>query len=161
MKSKNLFFERQNFMLNWIIGLFVVLILVKIYISGIRSFADFDWHNPGFWIALAVFVFLVSIRLRTRVDETGVYTRFIPFIWKEKHWSWDTIDYAYVRKYSLFEYGGWGLRIGGAGVAYTTRGLYGLQLVFKDGRRKVLIGTQKPTELKAVVEQFKRKAANA
>lgn len=160
MNSKTIFFESQRFIYKWLVGLLILLVALRIYLSGIRSFQDLDWSNPGLWIALAVFLFLFSIRLRTRIDERGIYLRFIPFIWKEKHWSWASIEAAYVRKYSLFEYGGWGLRIGGSGVAYTTRGLYGLQLEFKDGRRKVLIGTQRPEELKAIIAQLKQAQAD-
>jgi hypothetical protein len=51
------------------------------------------------------------------------------------------------RTYSpVLEFGGWGIRVGGGGMAYNVSGNEGVQLVLKSGRR-VLIGTRQPDVL--------------
>ena len=101
----------------------------------------------------ALFYFLM---LKTRVEENGIYVRFIPFHWKEIFIAWDQLESCHVRTYSpLGEYGGWGIKygLGGAGKAYNVSGSQGLQLVFKDGSR-LLIGTKKPQELQEIVNKM-------
>ncbi|MEY2894774.1 MAG: hypothetical protein RIS42_493 [Bacteroidota bacterium] len=94
-----------------------------------------------------------QMRLMTRITAEGIYVRFIPFHFKEQFYPWDSIESAQVRTYSpLKEYGGWGIKYGfnGQGKVYNVSGNEGLQLVFKSGE-KLLIGTQKPAEIQAVV----------
>lgn len=101
----------------------------------------------------ALFYFLM---LKTRVEEKGIYVRFIPFHWKEIFIAWDQLESCHVRTYSpLGEYGGWGIKygLGGAGKVYNVSGNQGLQLVFKGGSR-VLIGTQKPRELQEIINKM-------
>ena len=53
------------------------------------------------------------------------------------------------------EYGGWGYRISPRnGKAFNIKGSWGLQLVLSNGD-KLLLGTQKPEELKKAIEQLK------
>jgi hypothetical protein len=98
-------------------------------------------------------VFFWQMRLVTRITAEGIYVRFIPFHFKEQFYPWDSIESAQVRTYSpLKEYGGWGIKYGfnGQGKVYNVSGNQGLQLIFKSGE-KLLIGTQKPTEIQAAV----------
>ena len=98
-------------------------------------------------------VLFLQMRLKTRINEEGIYVRFIPFHFKEQFYPWDSIESAQVRTYSaLMEYGGWGIKYGsnGQGKVYNVLGNQGLQLVFKSGE-KILIGTQKPAEIQAAV----------
>ena len=61
---------------------------------------------------------------------------------------WEEIESVKVEKYRpILEFGGWGYRIGWKGVAYNCRGNNGLIIRLKNGR-KIVIGTQKPDELK-------------
>jgi hypothetical protein len=54
---------------------------------------------------------------------------------------------AYARDYNaILEYGGWGIRVSGAGRAFNLRGQQGVQLVLRSGQR-VLVGSQRPQEL--------------
>ncbi|SDL02555.1 hypothetical protein SAMN04487898_11451 [Pedobacter sp. ok626] len=74
-----------------------------------------------------------------------------------KHYSWDVIDKYYIRTYSpLGEYGGWGIRysMSGQGMAYNVSGNKGLQLELNNGK-KILIGTNNPTELEAALTKLK------
>jgi hypothetical protein len=104
--------------------------------------------------ALGLPILFWQMRLITRITEEGVYVRFIPFHFKEQFYPWESIESAQVRTYSpLMEYGGWGIKYGfnGQGKVYNVAGDQGLQLVFKSGE-KLLIGTQKPTEIQAAVK---------
>jgi hypothetical protein len=95
-----------------------------------------------------------QMRLMTRITEEGIYVRFVPFHFKEQFFPWESIESAQVRTYSpLMEYGGWGIKYGfnGQGKVFNVAGDQGLQLVFKSGE-KLLIGTQKPTEIQAAVK---------
>ncbi|MEN9958718.1 MAG: hypothetical protein RLZZ474_962 [Bacteroidota bacterium] len=104
-------------------------------------------------VGLLLPVFFWQMRLVTRITAEGIYVRFIPFHFKEQFYPWDSIESAQVRTYSpLKEYGGWGIKYGfnGQGKVYNVAGNQGLQLIFKSGE-KLLIGTQKPTEIQAAV----------
>ena len=80
---------------------------------------------------------LFSTRLRSRIDAQGIHVRFAPFIIREKTWGWEDLEEVYVRRYSLWDYGGWGYRFSGAGTAYTTKGKYGIQMVLKKGNKRI------------------------
>lgn len=104
--------------------------------------------------ALGLPILFWQMRLVTRITNEGVYVRFVPFYFKEQFYPWESIESAQVRTYSpLMEYGGWGIKYGfnGQGKVFNVAGDQGLQLVFKSGE-KLLIGTQKPTEIQAAVK---------
>ncbi|MCX8210958.1 MAG: hypothetical protein OTI34_07930 [Lewinella sp.] len=101
-----------------------------------------------------VMILLATIELRTVITEDGLEVKFWPFgrrrIFKSE------IKTARVRKYApLREFGGWGYRIGPGGKAFNMQGNMGLQLEMMDGE-KLLIGTRKPEELAAWVENWRQ-----
>lgn len=103
------------------------------YIRGNSSdgskLSDF---SIGIGIGLLLTVVFFLMRLRTRIDDKGVHVRFFPFLWKEKTWRWEDIGDVYLKKYSPWEYGGWGYRFGKGGTtAFTTKGYYGIHFVVK------------------------------
>ncbi len=105
-------------------------------------------------ILLFSLVALSSLRLRTRIDEEGVHYQMNLFQWKERTIPWSAIDQIYVRRYSpIREYGGWGIRWGLQGWAYSLRGSYGIQIVKKDGKR-ILVGTRQPEAAKQFLQKF-------
>lgn len=84
-------------------------------------------------------------RLETTVRADGVHVQLTPFA--PRFIPFDEIESAEVRQYHpLREYGGWGLRRGPAGAAYTMRGDRGVQLTLKNGER-ILIGSEAPEAL--------------
>jgi hypothetical protein len=89
--------------------------------------------------------------LYTQVSAQGIVLRYPPFF-KSKEIDWQDLAEAKVREYSpLKEFGGWGVRgMSSQNRAYNIAGNYGLQLVFKDGKR-LLIGTQQPQKLTEVM----------
>jgi hypothetical protein len=117
---------------------------------------------PGFvliiieLLLLAFLLFLISIKLKTRITDTGIYYRFYPFQFTERSIEWHELRDAYMRQYNSFhEYGGWGIRYGSAktGRAINTSASSnkGLQLQFTNGKL-LLIGTKKPEELQKIID---------
>lgn len=105
---------------------------------------------------LLLFFFLLSIKLKTKITDTGIYYRFYPFQFKETVIEWHELKDAYLRQYnSLYEYGGWGLRTGtektGKAINTSASGKIGLQLKFNDGKI-LLIGTRKPEEIELIID---------
>jgi hypothetical protein len=167
MTTENIFTERQHFRQIWvwalligINGLFVYGLVKQVYFG--QTFGDNPASNEVL-IALTVMTFLISIgfifiRLDTAIDKDGVHYRYFPFQRTMKNISWDRISKSYVRQYSpIGEYGGWGLRIGlfGKGQAFNVSGNKGLQLVYDNGK-KFLLGTQRPDDIKNILQQLGR-----
>jgi len=94
-------------------------------------------------------------KLETKIKQKTIYYRFIPFVWSWKKIRLNELDHFEVRKYKpVAEYGGWGYRYSfNKGKALNVSGNMGLQLILKNGK-KVLLGTQKPKELKKVMQQM-------
>ncbi len=138
----------------------MMLVVTGLTLSGlvIGSTAGEDsdpMQMGGMVIGIALNIALVALflfaNLKTEMTTAGISVRFFPFHLSAKHFSWDEISKAEVRRYDpLSEYGGWGIK--GAffsnGKAYNVSGNMGLQLEFNDGKR-LLIGTQKPDEIQA------------
>jgi len=159
-KQQILFDESQGFNQWWIWAIILGAMGVSLYASMETIHMGeslFNWTN--FSVIIPVFIIpalFYFLKLKTKVEENGIYVRFIPFHLKEIFISWDQLDECYIRTYSpLGEYGGWGIKygLGGAGKVYNVSGNQGLQLVFKDGAR-LLIGTQKPQELQEVIKKI-------
>lgn len=107
---------------------------------------------PGLLVAGAVLLLVTAffgwIRLETRLDQEGVRFRFFPLHRTEQHIPWSQVERAWVRSYRpIREFGGWGIRMGRGGRAYSVSGSTGLQLVLHDGRR-ILLGTGQESRLR-------------
>ncbi len=148
MKS---FKESQNMFAIWLLFIMVPIIGFQMYqeLSNPINLLS----NPAILITAIIIVFFVFIRLKTNYTPEGIHVVFIPFIWK-KFIPWDDISNAYLRKYSLSDFGGWGYRFGKDGRAFTAKGDKGLQLVLKDNS-KLLIGTQEPEEIQKIINLYK------
>jgi len=158
-KEPILFQESQRFNQWWIWVIILGVMGVSIYANiQMIQMEDslFNWTNFSLVIPICIIpVLFYFLKLKTRVEDHGIYVRFIPFHLKEIFIAWDQLEHCSVRTYSpLGEYGGWGIKygLGGAGKVYNVSGNQGLQLVFKDGS-KLLIGTQKPEELQEVINK--------
>lgn len=153
-----LFKEKQRFR-QWWIWLIVLFIAGSSALGALLALSA----NTGFSVentlvpllllllTLALLGFVIGLRLDTEIRTDGIYVRFVPVHKKFRFYSWAELEKVYVRKYSpIGEYGGWGLRGLGKNRALNVSGNEGLQLIMKDGR-KLLIGTRKPEEIKAVL----------
>lgn len=165
MGNETLFEERQRFKQWWIwivlLGINIVL-LVGVYkqvLNG-QQFGDRPMSDEGLLFATGFFVLFTIVffnfRLETLVKEDGIYVRFFPFHLSFRHFSWDQISKSFIRQYRpISEYGGWGLRLWlfRKGGAFNVSGNMGLQLEFPDNK-KLLIGTNKPEELKEALNKL-------
>lgn len=154
MKKNQPYKETQSFVTWWLWLFFLFIIGVNLYIacsSGEKILTDFSF---GILAGLLVAAILFFQRLHTRIDNEGIHIRFFPFIWKEKTWRWEEIGDVYVKKYSPWQYGGWGYRFGRGGIAYTTKGVYGIHFVIRRNGASILVGTQKPEEVGEVLKQY-------
>jgi hypothetical protein len=162
-----IFKEEQRFLQPLIviglsIGILAVIIPIItdwneiIHQSFIKNLSIFS----GFIIIVVVFILFLYIKLKTRIDEKGIYYQFFPFQWNSKFIPWKNIDKCYIRKYNaITEFGGWGMKFSfrkNIGKSVTTKGNIGLQLELKNGK-KILIGTQKKEELERTILNYQHK----
>ena len=163
------FVEEQRFK-RWILISVMVILIVAVIIPLVIDNEEIpELYSDGFWgltitfvIVIAVFIFILSIRLQTKINEQGVYYQFFPNQLSEKFISWYDIDKCYIRKskFGNFGTGGYGYRrcfFGKSkGVVMNLGGKYGIQLELKNGKN-ILIGTQKESDAKKVLETYKNK----
>lgn len=161
----NSFSEEQKFPKIWSALVILVGIIVGVRIMMHRTMTYDELGNIGgaailsAVIVMGVLLLLLFMKLTTRIDETGIYYKYIPLHREEIRIDWSNIKEAYVRRYNpILEYGGWGIKMGafGNGRAYNVSGNMGLQIVFKDGK-KLLLGTHKPVEMKEVLNKLAEK----
>jgi len=105
------------------------------------------------WICLPMFavclLFLV-LKLETSITENKLHIRYYPFL--KKTINWQDVESAEVIAYGFV--GGWGIRLGTQyGTVYNVKGNKGLFVKFKNGKKR-LVGTQRPDELKKVVNKI-------
>jgi hypothetical protein len=104
---------------------------------------------------LLIFFMLGYSRLITTIDKNGIEYRFAPFHIKPRIIEWSAIESYQVISYNpIREYGGWGIRYGKKGMAYSIRGDKGLLLNLKNSKT-LLIGTQQVQELNDFLVQLK------
>lgn len=160
MNDEILFSEKQSFRQWWL----WLIILTGDGLSFYWFITHFVFHQdignipPGntelifsVGIPLVLTILFLTVRLETQVKKDGIYVRFFPFHLKFRYYSWNAISRVRIREYRpIMEYGGWGIRGLGDNKALNVSGKMGLQIEFND-KRKLLIGTQKPEELEAVI----------
>ncbi len=172
MKGKLLFEESQTFRFTWS---WYLIIVISIAMTAMFIWANYRQLAEGVpWggkplpdlgliiisiimIALTVggFIFLHIHELNLQVDEGGIRYRFYPYFSGFRSLKQDEVKDLIVKKYSpVFEYGGWGYRIRWRKKAFSVVGDKGLEIHYKN-KRILLIGTQRPQELKKAVDKLK------
>jgi hypothetical protein len=154
--------ESQHFRRNW---LFFVVVMAGL-IAGFPFVSPFFFDASNnkmdnetfsailFFSLLGLSVLLYLFRLDTEISQEGISARLFPIHRKFRRFAWRDLAKIEVRQYKpLSEYGGWGIRIGRNGKAWNISGNQGIQLEFKD-RKRLLIGTQNPEEVKVALEKF-------
>ena len=102
-----------------------------------------------FWLAFGIVMPLLFFTggMEIEVSDGGIDLQALPLPLCRQHIDYSTIATYEARQYRpLLDYGGWGIRFGRGGKAYTVSGQQGVQLVFKNGQR-LLIGSQQPDQL--------------
>ncbi len=121
-------------------------------ISRQLSVAEFV-SSPQLWtsalILILVLVFFYLLSLKTEVDPEKIHIHYFP-LWRT-HICWNDVASAELIKYGFV---GYGIRFSiRHGTVYNAKGNRGLQIVKKNGS-KILVGTQRPEELKAAVDKL-------
>jgi hypothetical protein len=159
------FIEEQRLTQSWLVAIVGIALLIPVGVI-INKITKEDSTMSSLEIIIFILVISLTIvpifmfKLKTRIDEKGVYYQFFPLHFKARFIPWAEVENAHVRKYSpISEYGGWGLRGGFIftsknGKAVNISGDIGLQLELKTGKR-LLIGTQKENEVKQVIASYK------
>jgi len=160
------FKEEQRFKVWWawlgviaLNGLFVFAIVKQVIVGkpfGTKPAPDYILVLVEVFLLLVLF-FLMSIKLKTRINDKGIFYRFYPFQFKEREIEWHELRDAYIREYNSFhEYGGWGIRYGspkvGQAVNTSASSSKGLQLQFNNGKL-LLIGTARPDEIQLIIDE--------
>lgn len=164
-----IFIEEQKFTQSWLfIGLAIAFVVVAMPIIkdwntiSQGSFGEILNDAGGILVISFVFVLFNFFKLKTRIDEKGIYYQYLPFHFSYRFLPWNTISKCYVRNYNaIFEYGGWGLKFSfrkKRGKSFTVKGAVGLQLELMDGK-KILIGTQKREEIQRTIDTYQDKIA--
>ncbi len=105
-------------------------------------------------ILLSVFLLLWNVRLNWSISKTEFSFTFFPFVLKRRTYSMDDVDDIQVMKInSLKEFGGWGLREGKLGKAYTTAGNHILHVKFKQGR-PINVSVLRPQQAQNFLDQL-------
>ena len=149
--------EVQRFGQPWIWGLLALIVAAAWYSAYSQLFLKKPvGTHPAPDVLMAVIwavfgigfpVFFWVLRLVTEVREDGLYVRFIPFHRRFiKVTGADMVRIEACTYRPLKDYGGWGIRCGPKGKAYTIKGEQGVALEMRDGR-KLMIGSQRARAL--------------
>jgi hypothetical protein len=116
-----------------------------------------------FWLIFGIgFPLLLPFtRLSTEVRYDGIYFQFFPF-----HWSFRKIAFKDLKSYEIRlyhpirEYGGWGIRKGRQGMAYTMSGKEGVQLELLTGKRFLIGSLQSEEFFRAIQARLTKRNGN-
>jgi hypothetical protein len=139
MQNNTIIYQEKTTMKLWAfitIPLLLVVILLDILLNEspkINGSSDSLWTIA---IPVVVFLLLYFIKLEWKFTENAFQFRFFPFIVNEKIIPYSEIQHISVIKINpLLEFGGWGLRRGKLGKAYTTQGNLIIHIELKSGQK--------------------------
>lgn len=156
---KLVFKEEQKFTQWWLWLILIPIAILPIFgmykqlILG-ENFGNNPMSNIGL-ILFSIFIFsliglIFLIKLKTKIDENGIWMSFYPFV--KKKFNWKEIKTIAVVNYGFV--GGWGIRFWTRyGTVYNIKGNKGLAIELINGK-KILIGTQKENELKQLIKSI-------
>lgn len=163
-------FNEEQRIKKWIfIPLLLPLFIVTLVTYKKEETLSLD--SDAFWgllvtglIVLTVLVFIVSMKLTTKIDEGGIYYQFFPIHFSRKFISWHDIKEVEVISYdSITQFGGYGYRVQffgkNKGIVMNLSGNDGLKIIPKNGK-KLILGTLKVEELKKIIMLYQEKIKN-
>jgi hypothetical protein len=111
----------------------------------------------GFFSVSALGLICCSIiHLTIKIDEQGVHYRLFPLQRKFTTITWYNISDACVMEYEpIYEFGGWGMKGTPQKQMLSISGKMGLLVVKRSGNR-VILGTRRPVEVKAIAQFYFR-----
>ena len=154
--TKVIFQETQRFRQIWIWAL--ILGISGFSVSSLFLLKDKDplsFVDLAFPIGMILLlnVLFLSFTLSTRIEADSLSYRFFPFT-RWRTFRFEEIEALHLIEYNgLWEYGGWGIKWNGDTWSYTTGGKWGI--IIKTTNKKFLLGTQKPEEVREVIDRFK------
>jgi hypothetical protein len=157
-----LFHEKQRFSKWFLLLVFLPAILSAAVVFRFAETGKDPEAFIGLGIALLAGALMVLVTLETSLTAIGVSVRFIPFLRKTSVFLFEEIASLEVVTYRpIREYGGWGLRRGKNGLAYSVSGKQGVLITFKEpkklfwGKHKtLLIGTRKPDAWRSALQNI-------
>lgn len=160
--AKQVFKEEQKFRRWDVLGLVIALMAMLSY----RVFAEL-WNSPssqGQTLLLSVFmllvlggvlVFLLNIRLFTKIGTDGIRYQYYPFHYKQKKVLWkDIAACELVQTPALAELSGWAVSFDNKERFVSVSGRTGLRLTLKSGRQ-IFIGTCHLPDLEEAMAEIK------
>ncbi|MGV3557197.1 hypothetical protein [Larkinella arboricola] len=142
--------EKQQFRQPWLWALLLGVLGVTLYRQ----------ESVSIGIVVAVLGLFAFLRLETRINDEGIAYQWFPFQLRPQLIRWNQIEQVSIRTYSaLGEFGGWGIRFGWKATAHTVSGNAGIEIQIKGKKRFLLIGTQRPDDVRPVIEQVKHTIA--
>lgn len=154
--TKVIFQETQRFRQIWIWAL--ILGISGFSISSLFLLEDkapLSFMDLAFPIGMILLlnVLFLSFTLSTRIEADSLSYRFFPFT-RWRTFRFKEIEALDLIQYNgLWKYGGWGIKWNGDTWSYTTGGKWGI--IVKTTDKKFLLGTQKPEEVREVIDRFK------
>ena len=163
---KAVFKEEQKFTQWWLwilltgIGIIPIYGIYKQLILG-EKFGNNPMPDIGliifFLFVFGIIAFIASMCLKTEIDQNHIKIHFYPLL--KKQFKWSEIKHAEVVNYGFV--GGWGVRFWPKyGTIYNIKGNKGLAIELLNGK-KLVIGTQKESELNFFLDKLKRKDQDA
>jgi hypothetical protein len=154
MNSQPQYSEKSGFpaWIFWSIASIPLTIYLYEKIAHPTDSEPFDWF--GLVILAIVGLFIFSIKLKITIDPKGITYQYPPFRNKPTTLPWENIQSIELMRINpLKEFGGWGLRYGKRGTAYTTRGRYILHIVQNTGNPINLTIAAPKDFVKAIAQQ--------
>ena len=139
MQNINTIYQEKSSMKLWafiLIPILSVAVLLDVLINNSPKFTQDPESQWTIIIPILVFALLYFTKLEWKFTESDFRFRYFPFLIKEKIIPYSDIQSMSVMKINpLFEFGGWGLRRGKLGKAYTTDGNLILHIELKSGKK--------------------------
>ena len=155
MQKTEIIYQEKSSMKLWafiLIPLLSVVVLLDVLINNSPKFTQDPEAQWTIIIPILVFLLLYFIQLEWKFTESDFRYRFFPFIIKEKIIQYSDIQTISVMKINpLFEFGGWGLRRGKLGKAYTTDGNLIIHMELKSGQ-KLNFTVKNKSEVERVIQ---------
>ena len=149
------FREVQPLRQQRLIVVILIVVAVIVVVSLLSSGASTMWSVVIALGALGlVGALILAASLETTVDHEAITVAF-HFLWPKRRIPISDVRKAEATKYSpLLDYGGYGVRLGLRGWAWSVSGCEGVLVETNDGSR-LMIGSQRPKELEAAIERAK------
>ena len=139
MQKTEIIYQEKSSMKLWafiLIPILSVVVLLDVLINNSPKFTQDPEAQWTIIIPILVFLLLFFIKLEWEFTESDFRYRFFPFIIKERIIQYSDIQNMSVMKINpLLEFGGWGLRRGKLGKAYTTDGNLIIHIELKSGQK--------------------------